>query len=502
VSGRGRPRRVLVATLFQESGSFAPGRAGRRAFASAGILVGEALRRDRLPGTRELAAAWDRLTAAGIEVVPALFAWAPPGPVVEHATWEDLAGEIVRRADRTIDGVYLQLHGSMLTDRLDDPDGELIRRLRGALRERVPVAVSFDHHATITRAIAEGASIVTAYRTCPHVDLERTGRQAGELLAAAVAGRIDPVVGVARLAMTAPPDRHDNAFPPFAEIMDACDAAERRPGVLAATMHPSQPWVDVPDLGWSATVTADGDRALAEAEARRIALLAWERRAAFLSGERHPVEEALEIALRGPAPFVLADAGDATNGGSTGGSTVLLRAALPRRDRRILLTVTDPEAAARLRSLPLGTMTRIPIGAGAPGAFDAPVEVEGVVLAHPDGGFTYSHPFSRGLPGELGPAAVLGIGAIRVVVHTHPVGLIDPEAYRGAGLDPAEAEVLQAKSHISYRAGFAPVSERSVVAATPGPTTADLASLPWRRRPRPLWPFEEPATPWREAPAG
>ena len=99
---------------------------------------------------------------------------------------------------------------------------------------------------------------------------------------------------------------------------------------------------------------------------------------------------------------------------------------------------------------------------------------------------------------DLGPSAVLGIGAIRVVVHSTPVGLIDPEAYRAAGLDPATAEVIQAKSHVSYRAGFAPVTPRSVVASTPGPTTADLASLPWRHRPRPLWPFEEPASPWRD----
>ncbi len=93
---------------------------------------------------------------------------------------------------------------------------------------------------------------------------------------------------------------------------------------------------------------------------------------------------------------------------------------------------------------------------------------------------------------------MLGIGEIRVVIHERPVGLIDPEAYVGAGLRPEAAEVLQAKSHISYRAGFARITPRSVVASTPGPTTADLASLPWRRRPRPLWPFEEPPTPWRD----
>jgi microcystin degradation protein MlrC len=193
---------------------------------------------------------------------------------------------------------------------------------------------------------------------------------------------------------------------------------------------------------------------------------------------------------------LVADAGDATNGGSAGDSTELLRAALAHRDRRIWLTVTDPAAAA-LRGLPVGSGVIVTLGSGAPGTFNEATRVEGHVAALPDGRFRYSHPFSAGVPGDLGACAVLAVGELRVVVHSRPVGLIDPEPYAGAGLRPEEAEVLQAKSHVSYRAGFARVSDRSVVASTPGPTTADLASLPWRRRPRPLWPFEEPPTPWR-----
>ncbi|MFN8623098.1 MAG: M81 family metallopeptidase [Chloroflexota bacterium] len=492
-----RPR-VLIGTFFLEANSFAAGRTTRAGFETAGVLVGEALTRVRAPAGKELAAAWDALTAEGIEVVPALYAWAPPGPMVPRADWEALAAEIVARADASVDGVYLQLHGSMLAEGLDDPEGELLTRVRARLRPGVPVAVSFDHHATITPAIAAGADIVTAYRTCPHVDLERTGRQAADVLAAAVHGRVRPVLRVARLAMTAPPDRHDNAFPPFGAIMGACDVAERRPGVLAATMHPSQPWLDIPDLGWSATVTADGDAELAGEAARTIAMAAWERRDAFLTGERLPIADALAVALGGPAPYVVADAGDATNGGSEGDSTELLRAALPHRDRRIFLTVTDPAAARVLRATELGAEASVTLGTGPGGAYNAATAVSGTVAAHPDGRFTYSHPFSRGLPGDLGVCAVIAIGELRVVVHEKPVGLIDPEAYRGAGLDPAAAEVLQAKSHVSYKAGFDPVTPRSVIAATPGPTTAALDTLPWRRRPAPLWPFEEPPTPWRD----
>jgi microcystin degradation protein MlrC len=496
--GSSRRPRVLVGTLFLESSSFSAGITTRDGFETAGLLVGDEVRRDRLPAGLELAAAWDALAEAGIEVVPSLFAWSPPGPMVLAEDFETLAAEIVGRCDPSLDGVYLQLHGSMLAEGVDDPEGALLTRVRARLRPGVPVAVSFDCHATMSRAIAENADIVTAYRTCPHIDLERTGRQAGTLLAVAVAGRARPVLGWAPLAMTAPPDRHDDAFPPFASMMAMCRAAEARPGVLAAAMLPSQPWLDVPELGWSAVVITDGDRELAQATAREIALAAWERRAAFLTGVRLPIEEALAVALRGPGPFVVADAGDATNGGSPGDSTELLRAALVHRDRRIWLTVTDPVAAVALRVIEIGVQARVTLGGGPRGAYNEATAVEGIVRLHPDGRFRYSHPFSRGIAGDLGTTVVLGIGQIRVVVHERPVGLIDPEPYVAAGLRPEDAEVLQAKSHISYRAGFARITDRSVVAATPGPTTADLASLPWRRRPRPLWPFEEPATPWRD----
>jgi len=489
--------RVLVGCLFQEGDSFTPGRTTWDTFGIAGVLLGEGLRRDRLPEGKELAAAWDALVAAGVEVVPSVFGWAPPGPPVEASTYQRLADAIVGRVDPTLDGVYLQLHGSMVVDGLDDPEGVLLERIRGRLRPGVPIAASFDLHATMTPRRARSLDILTAYGTCPHVDLARAGEHAARILVAAMRGEARPVLRWAPLAMTAPPDRHDDAFPPFAELMAACRSAEAERGILAAALLPSQPWLDVPDLGWSAVVTTDGDADLAERTARRLALLAWDRRATFLTGRRLPIAAALAEALAGPAPYVVADAGDATNGGARGDSTELLRAALAHADRRIFLTVTDAVAAALARATPVGSPVELTVGHGVAGAYDAATAVSGVVVAHPEGTFRYRHPFSSGLPGDLGTCAVLAIGAIRLVLHGLPVGLIDPSPYEGAGLDPADAEVIQAKSHISYRSGFDPLTPRSVVAATPGPTTADLASLPWRRRSRPLWPLEEPPGPWR-----
>lgn len=489
--------RVLVGCLFQEGDSFAQGHTAWDMFDIAGVLLGDELRRDRLPEGKELASAWDLLGAAGVEIVPSVFGWAPPGPPVEASAYQRLADGIVERVDVTLDGVYLQLHGSMVVNGLDDPEGQLLERIRARLRPGVPIAASFDLHATMTTARARALDILTAYGTSPHIDLVRTGQDAARTLLAAMRGEVQPVLGWAPLAMTAPADRHDDGFAPFAELMTACRDAEREPGVLAAAILPSQPWVDVPDLGWSTVVTTDDDRDLADRTARRLAMLAWDRREAFLTGRRLPIADALAEALAGPAPYVVSDAGDATNGGSRGDSTELLRAALSHTRRRIMLTVTDPAVAVVLAEAAIGTTATVTLGTGAPGTYHEATTVRGTVLAHPEGRFRYQHPFSRGLPGDLGTCAVLGIGELRVVVHSLPVGLIDPAPYIGAGLDPADAEVIQAKSHISYRTGFEPVTVRSVVAETPGPTTADLASLPWRRRPRPLWPFEEPPEPWR-----
>ncbi|CAN5669340.1 hypothetical protein BH23CHL8_BH23CHL8_16730 [soil metagenome] len=166
--------------------------------------------------------------------------------------------------------------------------------------------------------------------------------------------------------------------------------------------------------------------------------------------------------------------------------------ALGHAERRIWLAVTDPAATAQAREAGVGARVRLTIGPGAQGAHDAATQVDADVLALPDGRLSYVGPYARGVTRDMGETALLGIGQLRIVLHARQLMEIDPAPYIAAGLDPREAEVLQAKSHVSYRAGYAGVTDRSVVADMPGPTAADLMLLPNARRPRPLFPFEDP----------
>ncbi|HEY2653523.1 MAG TPA: M81 family metallopeptidase, partial [Solirubrobacteraceae bacterium] len=396
------------------------------------------------------------------------------------------------RCDDTLAGAYLMLHGAAVAHGEDDPEGTLLSALRERLRPDLPIAVSLDCHANMTGRMADAADIVTSYRTCPHIDTARTGAQAGRLLVAALRGTARPVVSVAARPMITPPQLHDNDREPFGSLMRRCTELEERPGVLSVGLLPVQPWIDVPGLSWKAVVTTDGDRALGAAVADELIDAAWNVRERFLDVPVADIDLALAEALDGESPYVVADAGDSTNGGAVGDSTELLRAALRGGgDARIALSVTAPGAAAAAHSAGRGARITTTLGSGSAGAYNERVELSCVVVRLFDGSFVYTHPVNAGYRASTGRTALLRAGSIDIVAHTRSVGVIDPAIYVALGIDPSAYDVLQAKSHVSYRAGFDPVTPRSVVASTGGPTTANLTTLDFVKRPRPLFPFED-----------
>jgi microcystin degradation protein MlrC len=188
---------------------------------------------------------------------------------------------------------------------------------------------------------------------------------------------------------------------------------------------------------------------------------------------------------------VLADAGDATNAGTLGDSTELLRALREAGGgARSLLCIRDAAAAATAFAAGVGATVELSLGSGAPGAYNEAVPFAGVVQAVFDGELRYTHPAALGMRARPGPAARVLADGIEVVVHPDIVRLIDPAVYEALGADLPAMEIVQAKSHVSYRAGFERITPRSIVADTRGPSAADLRLLPYRRRPRPMFPFE------------
>ena len=487
--------RILVAAFSIEANSFVPSETTLADFQRQVWALGDEVNRDTAGPTNEIAGAWDGLVEEGMTPVGAVAAIASPGAMVARNVFDLIRRELLDRCTPDIAGVYLMLHGSALVTGLDDPEGVLLQDIRKRLGPNVPIAVSLDLHAYLTEQMMANCDIVTAFRTCPHVDLYRTGRQAGDLLARTVRGEIAPVSRRIRLPMITPPEQHDSGQGPFGGLQGLCDEAEAQ-GVLAAALLCTQPWLDVPELGWSAVVTTDADADMAHRFATEIAEQAWNARHQFVVSTAVDVHDALETAFSTPGPFVVADIGDATNGGSLGDSTEVLRALLNRQQAGLLsgpsaLTVTDPAAVAVATTAGEGSPIEFVVGTGPHGAFNEATPVTGTVRRLWQGAITYSHPAAAGVTDTPGAAAVVEVGDIAVIVHTCPVRVIDPAIYLALDIDISQQRLIQAKSHVSYRAGFDAISTGSALADTGGPTAGNLAALPFTRRPIPLYPFED-----------
>ncbi len=81
-----------------------------------------------------------------------------------------------------VDAVYLDLHGAMVTEDYEDAEGELLRRVRAAVGEPVPIVVSLDYHGNVTPQMVELSDGMVAYLTYPHIDRKQTGKRAAEVM--------------------------------------------------------------------------------------------------------------------------------------------------------------------------------------------------------------------------------------------------------------------------------------------------------------------------------
>src|SRR3712207_2457796 len=113
-------------------------------------------------------------------LLPLLWTSGGAGGLVTADAYERIAGELVGRLSEAgeVDGVYLDLHGAMVSEPFEDGEGELLRRVRAVVGPEVPVVISLDYHANVTPAMVEHSDAVLAYLTYPHVDRNETGRRA------------------------------------------------------------------------------------------------------------------------------------------------------------------------------------------------------------------------------------------------------------------------------------------------------------------------------------
>jgi microcystin degradation protein MlrC len=278
---------------------------------------------------------------------------------------------------------------------------------------------------------------------------------------------------------------------PMRSLMAEVEHAHERRGVLAAGIAIGYPYADVPEMGVSCLAVTDGNPALAHELAGALAASVWAARAE-LQGTALPVPEAVAQARRATGgPLLLLDVGDNIGGGSHGDSTAILSKARRAGLAGYLESLCDAQAAAACAAAGVGGRVDLEVG----GRFEnatPPCRVAGTVLALSDGHFEDPAPLHGGFRSfNMGPTAALRTDEDQTLVLTSlPVIDSSIERYRSLGLEPARMRTIVAKGVHSPVPAYGPIAKGMLFVDSPGSTRADLASLPYRRLSRPLYPLD------------
>jgi microcystin degradation protein MlrC len=492
---QGLPR-IAVAGISHESNSFSSSRTTLADFGwPGGVTPEDALRH----AAREYTTVSGYVEGArqfGLDLYPTVIAAATPkGPVADDA-FEALAGELVRRlrAAPPLDGVLLALHGAMVVESHPSGDAEIVRRVREVVGPDLPVVVSHDFHANVTPEIVARSTALVSYQENPHVDTRERGARAARIMADTVRGAVTPVQALAK-----PPMVYNIMFQytkrePLRSIVEESRRLEAAPRVLAASVLGGYQYADVPAMGPSAVVVADGDRAAAEREARRLADMLWATRERLILDLPDAEAAVHEAAHSDRCPVVLMDLGDNIGGGSAGDSTFLLAELLRQEARGWVVTIADPEAVQSAFQSGVGGTFDGWVGGKTDRLHGEPVRMRGRIRSLHDGqyfepevrhGGTCYHDMGRTAV-VTAEGSTLEVPSLLVLTteRSSPNSL---HQLTSCGIRPGRQRILVVKGAIAPRAAYEPIAARIIEVDTGGATAVNPARFTYRRVRRPLF---------------
>ena len=258
------------------------------------------------------------------------------------------------------------------------------------------------------------------------------------------------------------------------------------------------PYADVAEMGSALIVVTNGDQALAQKLANALAHELWNRRDDFV-GTLISMDDALDRAVELPGPVCLLDMGDNAGGGSPADGTHLAHAIHARKLDRSLVILADPESVHQAIEAGIGNRSRFRAGGKTDNSHGSPIECEATVLGIYDGKFEEPLPRHGGFTVmDQGPTAVIrthdGLTLMLTTRRMPPFSLRQITTF---GIKPEEFRLLVAKGVNAPLAAYREVCPSFIRVNTPGCTTADILSLSYDHRRRPMFPFE-PDMEWQD----
>ena len=481
--------RIFTASLATETNTFSPVPTDMNAFKAA-FYAGPG----EHPETPTLCSSVvpilrRRGRAEGFTVIEGTSCWAEPAGLIQRQTYETLRDQILDELTRAlpVDAVVLGLHGAMVAQGYDDPEGDLLARVRAIVGQNVLVAAEFDPHSHLTAKRVTNLDLMAAFLEFPHTDFEERGEHVVDLALRTLKGEIKPVISTfdCRMITIYPTSRE-----PMRSFVDRLKAMEGKDGILSLSVIHGFMAGDVPDMGTRIVVT-DGDKEKGDALAEKLGreLYALRKQTAMpMFDTEAGLDRALAVRAQRPeVPVVIADVWDNPGGGVAGDATYILRRMIERGFENVAVaTIWDPIAVSFCHAAGEGAELALRLGGKSGPEGGEPLDLRVTVQGVFDAGWQ-SFRNSRVTLGAAAVVRPLGT-TLDIVLITSRTQTYEPDIFSNQGVDFTQKAFLLVKSTNHFHAGFQPISSEIVYVAAPTSYPTDPASTAYRKASLTLWP--------------
>ncbi len=421
--------------------------------------------------------------------IPILNGHALPGGIVEREAYENLMTKIINglRENGPFDGMLFDIHGAMSVAGLDDPEGDMIIRIRQVIGKKPIISTTMDLHGNVSERLAENTDLITCYRTAPHEDAMDTKKRAVEnLLYRIESGKGKPGFKAwIPVPILLPGEKTSTRIEPGKSLYAKVAPAAEQEGVLDAAIWIGYAWADEPRNHGAVMVTGD-DKDKVTSTAESLAKSFWDVRSQFeFVAPTKDLKECLDKAIVSKKhPFMISDMGDNPTAGGAGDVTWTLEKILSREEFKredgpslIYASIPGPDFIEQALKAGVGNIAEGYVGAIVDHRYAPPLKLSGKVESI-NLGDQYAE-----------TEVVVKTGNVLVIVTKKRKPYHYEKDFTSLGLNPRQTDIVVVK--IGYLVPeLYNMRGDWLMALTPGGVDQDLERLGYKRIIRPMFPLD------------
>ena len=421
---------------------------------------------------------------------PTLKGHSLPGGIVTKEAYESLVSQTLNRLKENLpyDGLFFDIHGAMSVEGIDDPEGDLIIRIREVVGPETMISTCMDLHGNVSQRLAQNTDLITCYRLAPHEDaMESKQRAVDNLIDRLASGKGKPPYKAwIPVPILLPGEKRSTRIEPGKTTYAQVDPVTKQNGVIDAAIWVGYAWADEPRNHAVVMVTGD-DKAQVTDAAESLAKGFWDARDDFeFVAPVASLDECLDRAIASnEQPYMISDMGDNPTAGGAGDVTWTLNEILNRPEFKtangpslIYASIPGPELVAKAIEAGVGAQVEGYAGAAVDDRYAPPILLSGIIKSIEHG--------DRHAETEV----VIQVGSVAVIVTKKRKPYHRERDFTNLGLNPRSTDIVVVK--IGYlvpelynmRADW-------TMALTPGGVDQDLERLGYQRINRPMFPLDK-----------